>query len=106
MNERERYLRMCAIFHATAELSPTGRDAELAAACRDSPSLLLELRTFFAAYDRESRSAALNEVLPEPGPEVTPPERVGTYRVLERLGAGGMGVVHRAEQERDRKSVV
>ena len=33
------------------------------------------------------------------------PERIGQYRVLDRLGEGGMGVVYRAEQEHPRRTV-
>ncbi|MGE0478830.1 MAG: tetratricopeptide repeat protein [Phycisphaerae bacterium] len=33
------------------------------------------------------------------GPELAVPERIGSYRVLRQLGAGGFGVVYLAEQE-------
>ncbi|MEW6365930.1 MAG: serine/threonine-protein kinase [Acidobacteriota bacterium] len=34
-----------------------------------------------------------------PAPEDTVPQRIGNYRVLQRLGEGGMGIVYEAEQE-------
>ena len=38
-------------------------------------------------------------------PEEAPPERIGGFRVLRRLGAGGMGVVYEAEQETPHRRV-
>lgn len=39
-----------------------------------------------------------------PAPQA-PPERIAGYRLLHRLGAGGMGVVYAAEQSRPRRTV-
>jgi formylglycine-generating enzyme required for sulfatase activity/predicted Ser/Thr protein kinase len=41
----------------------------------------------------------------ESGPGANLPERIGEFRVLERIGAGGMGVVYLAEQEAPRRFV-
>ncbi|QOJ00511.1 MAG: protein kinase [Phycisphaeraceae bacterium] len=38
-------------------------------------------------------------------PELEPGRMVGRFRVMERLGAGGMGVVYVAEQDRPRRTV-
>jgi serine/threonine protein kinase len=42
-----------------------------------------------------------------PRPEIDPvlPQRIADYRIVERIGVGGMGVVYRAEQEHPRRFV-
>src|SRR5262245_14455379 len=64
------------------------RDA-IEQACAEHPDVAAELR---------ARVAFLSGIGlgPESAPDV--PERLGEFRLLERLGGGGMGVVHRAEQ--------
>jgi serine/threonine protein kinase/tetratricopeptide (TPR) repeat protein len=60
-------------------------------ACRAHPDLAQELRRRFERLERlgllAHRSAA------------TDPERLGDFRLIRRLGGGGMGVVYEAERE-------
>lgn len=51
---------------------------------------------------RAREAAALNAT---PGAAAAAPESIGPYRVLRRLGAGGMGVVYECEQDRPRRRV-
>src|SRR5262245_30524055 len=66
------------------------RAAAVAEACRRHPDLAAKLAARLAWLDstglaERARPAAL-------------PERLGDFRILSRLGGGGMGVVHLAEQ--------
>jgi serine/threonine protein kinase len=74
-------------------LSRMGSDGEagLEALCREHPGYAERLRTRV----RLLRQAGL---VPEAGLERAFPERLGDFRLIERLGAGGMGVVYLAEQ--------
>ncbi len=62
----------------------------LESACREHPHLAVRLR---------DRIAALSELGLVGASPQGHPERVGEFRLVERIGVGGMGVVYRAVQE-------
>ncbi len=99
-----------ALFHQAADLAPEQRGAFLDQHCAGEPDLrsaVEELLSFDArAQDApdflHSPAADVRAAL---GPTPGVPESFGRYRVVRRLGEGGMGTVFEAEQDDPRRTV-
>ncbi len=115
--------RLSELFEATVSLPVTERDAYLSRACAFEPALYTEVQALLDAADgapaflRHFNSTVVSPSLElaliqdatissdatarGPLPSLSAPmQRVRHYDVLERIGAGGMGVVYRGHDTR------
>jgi eukaryotic-like serine/threonine-protein kinase len=112
----ERWKRVEDLYESASGLPPTERDQFLRVACADDDEVRAEVESLLSVNAESTRfletpvmelSAALpaaiaaGSVLPDP----LVGELVGSYRVIRRLGTGGMGVVYLAEQRNPSRTV-
>src|SRR5690606_744118 len=85
-----------ALFERMLALPEAARAGFIDAEAEDNPALRARLEALLAADRRASlRTGAALDTL---GDEAAP-ERIGAYRIVGRIGRGGMGAVYRGERD-------
>lgn len=82
--------RALSIFEDALEAEDDAREALIVSACAGDLTLLAEVRRLLKADAMAERAMPTGGLQPREGPI---PTRIGHYRIVERLGQGGMGDV-------------
>jgi tetratricopeptide (TPR) repeat protein/tRNA A-37 threonylcarbamoyl transferase component Bud32 len=109
----DRYARIGELFEAARRRPDAERDAWLTQACASDPELAEEVRRMLR-HDQTADRTALRLARPaarllgavdQERPPAQTPARIGQYRIIRLIAAGGMGVVYEAEQETPRRRI-
>ncbi len=96
------------LFHAARRLPPSEQESFLAERCEGDASLIAEVHSLLECHAEAEgflEDPLTNAMPHEPGPGPTAGTRVGPYRLVRVLAAGGMGTVYEAVQDHPRRSV-
>ena len=107
--------RVTGLFEAALELAPADRRAFLEKACPGQDELQQQVKELLANHEEAEANgflaqAPVSSLLKQRGTEkdsmgLAPGTDLGHYRLVARIGAGGMGEVYKAKDTRLRRTV-
>ena len=99
---QERWQEVKKVLAGALERAPSERHAFLDQECAE-PALRLEVESLIAAHEQAQTSFLAEPAIPTK--ELTIGSSLGSYEILSRIGAGGMGDVYRANDNKLGRSV-
>jgi serine/threonine-protein kinase len=98
VSDTPEWARVKEVFQRVLDAAPADRDARLDEACGGDAALRQEVASLVASHDRAGdllRTGVFGS-RGDAGGDDLEGRRVGHYRIVQRIGAGGMGTVYRA----------
>jgi serine/threonine protein kinase/tetratricopeptide (TPR) repeat protein len=95
--DTRRHSQIKKLFLEACERPRAEREAFIGQACGDDPDLAQEVESLLAFHTEDAAGTLQQPGDTAPGGEI--PDHIGPYKVLRRLGEGGMGVVYEVERE-------
>ena len=92
---KKRWQEVKGVLDAVLDQKPAARVKFLERVCAHDADLLEEVRTLLEQHDDDAFLERPLMDRPAPAAVDSPPERVRSYRFMENIGSGGMGIVYR-----------